>query len=500
MQPFSLMPDSCKWLQDDAEWFYTPWSMMPSDELVKIEVVESRVVDDQVCSVLGVLANGALVEESKLVVFYDEESGLVHFYEDGNWKLLFDFSENWKVGDTLSYFLPQNFEYFDISSTSGEFETSTNAIKLLNAGEEWISIDGEDVRVIHTQAIPENEEDCFIMESIISGIGSKKGFLGRNCTQLAAGFSEYFRCFKGEDVSYSEVEDCIPPQRIWFGEEDSEWHHCLLVELGDPYTVDIHTRVIDTYESEGKPVSTIKGAFFGHTYNPENDEVDIINSEDKVYYSFGEEMHLLYDFGAEVGDTLTLRFPIEFEPQWFEDSPETSIYFKIVIDSISFETIEFISLRRIHFKTIIETNENFNHIWAPTYLGDFYTEKLGYEHFTFPFIVTGYDENNVTCSLKEYAEQDLFYENEDAYCLTVSTHDVQTSQDLTIAPNPAYHTISIDLNESIPFEGWIANVCGQKISVFNAIDVDVSSLNNGLYFINLRTQDGNRYAAKFIKH
>ena len=217
IQLFSLMPDSCKWLKDDAEWFYTPWSMMPSDDLVKIEVVESQIVEDQVCSVLGVMENGTLVEESKLVVFYNEESGLVHFYEEGNWKLLFDFSGNWNVGDTLSYFLPQNFEYYDISSTRGEFETSTNAIKLLNVEEEWITIDGEDVRVIHTQAIPENDEDCFIMESIIPGIGSKNGFMGRNCTQLAAGFSEYFRCFKGGDFSYSEVEDCVPPQRIWFG-------------------------------------------------------------------------------------------------------------------------------------------------------------------------------------------------------------------------------------------------------------------------------------------
>lgn len=104
-----IQKDSCKWLEDGAVWHYTPWREGSSEFLHKIEVVRDTTLGNRVCSVLGVTENGQYIPESELIVFYEWQREEVYFYEDEQWKKLFDFSWSVGPGDTVEFYLPQNF-------------------------------------------------------------------------------------------------------------------------------------------------------------------------------------------------------------------------------------------------------------------------------------------------------------------------------------------------------------------------------------------------------
>ena len=43
------------------------------------------------------------------------------------------------------------------------------------------------------------------------------------------------------------------------------------------------------------------------------DEIVFASIQDQVYYVENDETYLLYDFTAEVGDTMNLRFPVKID-------------------------------------------------------------------------------------------------------------------------------------------------------------------------------------------
>lgn len=206
--------DSCKWLVDDAKWFFTPWSIGgPSGELVQIEVVGDTLIGDRVCAILGMYRQNEFLSGSELTVFYEEENEKVYFVEEEEFKLLFDFSYSFFLGDTMSYYLPDDkLVFYDISSGGGEFTPADRPLKHRNGGHEWIvSQSGTQIRVVNTELVEFSEENCFVMGDVIDGIGSINGLLGRSCLQLPSGTEGFFRCFQSATLNYSAVgEDCLP--------------------------------------------------------------------------------------------------------------------------------------------------------------------------------------------------------------------------------------------------------------------------------------------------
>ncbi len=68
-----------------------------------VSVMNSVVVGDRICRVLGVRMDDLIYPESELTVYYKDKR--MYFYEDEEWKILYDFGLN--VGDTLDYNLPK---------------------------------------------------------------------------------------------------------------------------------------------------------------------------------------------------------------------------------------------------------------------------------------------------------------------------------------------------------------------------------------------------------
>lgn len=202
-----VVPDTCKWLEDDAEWFYTPWSIDFQDRLAKIEIIGDTLIGNRLCSILGLFEEDEYVEHSDLIVFYERENEKVYFNEDDMFKLMYDFSPSVLPGDTVEYYLPQKFQHYDISSSGGDFLPSDQPYKYRNIGQEWVTLpNGEQLRIVNTQSIPNENGECFPMGRIIDGVGSDVGLLGRSCNQLPSGKEAFFRCFRSNSLEYTEVD------------------------------------------------------------------------------------------------------------------------------------------------------------------------------------------------------------------------------------------------------------------------------------------------------
>jgi len=211
-----VIPDTCKWLEDGAEWFYTPWSIDFQERLAKIEIIGDTLIGNRLCSILGLFEEDEYVEDSDLIVFYERENEKVYFNEDDTFKLMYDFSPSVLPGDTVEYYLPQKLQYYDISSSGGDFLPSDQPYKYRNIGQDWVTLsNGEQLRIVNTQSIPNENGDCFAMGRIIDGIGSDSGLLSKSCNQLPSGREEFFRCFKSNSVEYTEVDGActITPTR-----------------------------------------------------------------------------------------------------------------------------------------------------------------------------------------------------------------------------------------------------------------------------------------------
>lgn len=206
-----IEPDTCKWLKDGAEWFYTPWSIDYQDRLAKVEIIGDTLIGNRLCSIMGLFKEGEFVENSDLIVFYEIENEKVYFNENDTFKLMYDFSLSVLPGDTVEFYLPQKLKYYDISSSRGDFLPIDNPYKYRNIGQDWVtSQNGELIRIVNTEPVPNENGECFLMGRIIDGVGSEYGLTGKSCTQLLAGKSEFFRCFKSNSLEYTEVNgECL---------------------------------------------------------------------------------------------------------------------------------------------------------------------------------------------------------------------------------------------------------------------------------------------------
>ncbi len=206
--------DSCKWLKTNASWCYSKWnvSSYEDQDLAQIEIIGDTLVGDRLCSVLGLYIEGVFVEESRLICFYEEENEQVYFYEDEEFKPLYNFSLDLLPGDTVEFYLPKQFKYYDISGSSGFISPTNEVYKYLILSNEWVTLDnGEVHRISMTQNLlkAEYKGNCFYMGRIINGVGSVTGFLGNFCLQPTAGQPAFFRNFESTDLNYSEADGCI---------------------------------------------------------------------------------------------------------------------------------------------------------------------------------------------------------------------------------------------------------------------------------------------------
>jgi Secretion system C-terminal sorting domain len=81
---------------------------------------------------------------------------------------------------------------------------------------------------------------------------------------------------------------------------------------------------------------------------------------------------------------------------------------------------------------------------------------------------------------------------------TVDTKDIQAFEKPIIAPNPAKNSISVGFNDALIFNYKINAIDGKLMQQgVSTKDINVSELNNGLYFLEIK-RDGRVFTEKII--
>lgn len=231
--------------------------------------------------------------------------------------------------------------------------------------------------------------------------------------------------------------------------------------------------------------------------------IEIMYSDsNRVYYWMSSQFHLLYDFSADTNDTWDIRIPYELYgmPLDTTDSMRT-----ITVDSASSLIVNNDTLKILY----VTASDNPVFGFPDWYFGNPLIERIG-ANYMFPGIWGLWDLD--IPYLRCYDEIGLSYKKYDSIaCDTLITfipdRSWESEDGLTVFPNPFNDFITIQIESKVRVkegEMTISNYLGQPVFFRhlekdeNAIVINISNLNNGLYLINLRI-NSEKYTYKLIK-
>jgi hypothetical protein len=213
---------------------------------------------------------------------------------------------------------------------------------------------------------------------------------------------------------------------------------------------------------------------------------------DKVYYWMNNDFHLLYDFNAQAGDTLTLKMG----PSFFTGG-DTVGYYKMIVDSIGFTNISGGNYKTLFTTSLYYIDGNYSGAYW-RYFGEI-IEKIGDVGFLFGHSVF-FNFIDYEGWIRCYEDSVINYKPYPNSCdFITGITESNYLEKITIFPNPAnsilYLTFNLEALINTPYH--IYDVLGKTFSlgILHQPLIDISNLTNGLYFLNIN----NNYHFKFIK-
>ncbi len=193
----------------NAEWHYQKWSINDDYfvDYYSAKAERDTMINGNYATILTYKANGTVIPDAEIII--REENSKVYFYENNSFKLLYDFTLS--VGDTLTFSVPQNFYYYDISCGPGP-DTSSLHLAQVTIDSIFPNIfDNQSLDVFYTTPIYDNSAQYFSWQlgPIVERIGCYYGMFGLSTTQCLGGDFGHFRCYSDSILTYYlSVEDC----------------------------------------------------------------------------------------------------------------------------------------------------------------------------------------------------------------------------------------------------------------------------------------------------
>lgn len=243
---------------------------------------------------------------------------------------------------------------------------------------------------------------------------------------------------------------------------------------------------------------------------PEANQIMYGNGNQVFFYIDGE-FELLYNFAAEVGDTITSKIGPFYSYFTYGSGIEDLMEFKYRIDSVG--TIEMDNqILKIQYTGLVEVDET---IYAPWGFGkgDNIIEKIGFTGYGSIFghshygLLGGWEG-----SLKCYQDNDIFYKTINGFCDSlgipmVSNKNIFQEIDFQISPNPASDFINITYDLPDEFHAVIIQIIDLNGRIIEqrklennkgTVDWNTTQLSNGLHFYHLKNEEKIIYTGKLL--
>lgn len=267
----------------------------------------------------------------------------------------------------------------------------------------------------------------------------------------------------------------------------AEWNYHSIVELyGGVYTTVKFSSVGDSIIND----NTFRIIRFDEEYTiprVKKNELLIRQVEEKVYYLMNDSLFLLYDFSAEIGDTLVLRNPEHV----FESIPSLTSSKFIIEDTFIYE-IEGVSRRAQKIYSL-----------GGSELGSVIVEGIGAIEDgwwlpTYAYIDGLATVNYLKCYSDDVVGQLTFSE---LPCLYSATEELSYIN-LRLYPNPFSDFVYVEnnTNEILYFD--IYNIVGKKI-IHGMLDAGLNHLSmdqqGGLFYLKVRIKNGDRKGFMLVR-
>ncbi|MFK8057988.1 MAG: T9SS type A sorting domain-containing protein [Saprospiraceae bacterium] len=221
---------------------------------------------------------------------------------------------------------------------------------------------------------------------------------------------------------------------------------------------------------------------------------DFIYQEDRqiYYYHFEDSLfHLLYDFGAEIGDTLKIR-------GWDQFSNNND-YFYLKVDSIS--SINIGLNQRKRFIMIYGDKNNLGEIEFTDYQLEI-VEGAGCTTNFFYFYDTGSCDGRHVHQLRCYSHPELGSFGDSTLCnITTSTREAPLSATPLVYPNPFSNDINISISEASSMiilelyngQGLLLSTKKSKTNSSKTMKINaLSNLPTGIYYLNIKNLENDK--------
>ena len=256
-------------------------------------------------------------------------------------------------------------------------------------------------------------------------------------------------------------------------QEGNEWH-TLDVIVNPGFPPNHHYRTLVHWLSDDTLVDGVRYTKVLETRNGEGTPrlATLLREEDgKVWKRESATDILLYDFTAQVGDTVR-----------FGDFAES-----FVVDSISFEQIGEVDRKKIWFGLEYD-------ITGEPYAIETWTEGIGSDMgllFSGWYYVTG----GYYRALCFHQNGELLWQNEYYGTCMIDAVEEEVAPAVSVYPNPVSETVSIEGLE--PAEVQVYNSFGQLVkTVRDANEIPVAGLPQGVYLLRIRDEEGKVFTAK----
>ena len=274
---------------------------------------------------------------------------------------------------------------------------------------------------------------------------------------------------------------CLPGSEWKYTFESSKYVHGF-----EKWKISIDTTILGKPCKKliGNKITYVTGPFpSGPSYSHIKEPIFTYESQDTVYMLIKEAFEPVYYFNAKVGDTILVG-------KFSSPTPKP----KLVIYKIETKIINSIPVKYFYANFTQNINKNnSNYVYAER-AGNLTTSM--YPVFFYGDVFTTF------CAYND----DIIAINPSADCglYVASTNLLEDS--LTISPNPSYNYINVSSSFNDKIKALIIYDIQGKMILYKLknlniqlFNLDVSSISNGLYILQIQTEDGENYVRKFVK-
>jgi hypothetical protein len=244
-------------------------------------------------------------------------------------------------------------------------------------------------------------------------------------------------------------------------------------------------------------------------HTPDVDEVIpdatliMYGDSNKIYYHFEDEFHVLYDFSAEIGDTLNIKLGTfaNYYQLGSGNLISNSQEIQVLVNSVGMTTINNENLRTLNYSFVLDNNPDA--IWGNFNFGNgSIIERIGNTNAglfgeSLTQVLGGFT-GNFRC----YEDSSFTYSNPNYtfpcdYIFSTAIKELNEEQ-FQIFPNPVSNKLFIKKRSGNPnsykvqiidVKGIILNEVFHSINSNETIEIDTQNIKDGFYFLRIITNN-----------